>query len=528
MNVGETLLIGELQKGKLIAGHSGLHRKVNFVEVLEVPEVSSWITPGVLMMTTFYSTKDEPEMQIKVISDLIEKNAAGIVIKLGRFIEKLPKKVLELANEHDFPIISIPKDVSYIKILNPLYEKLFLEKQKKEQFLLNPLLEILDSESHSIEEVLNKMKDSLNLPIYIEDLEGRLLYASEDFMPDGWRKQVTIFSKPDYVDYKKIMYSWLKDFTENGYATMKIPGFRNRLLLPLTSQSQPFAILHMPHWNDIAMDYSNALKELSNRFSKLFMSNQLYQQRIRLNDMEVLENILKQVEMEDTKAVCIVHFSLPALTEQIYNTIYLIDYTSIIRKKLYNFVNQLSDSFTFTIFEKDNQFYALGYGEEADYPTMIAQWSKLLQAQNKPDENEIYRVAISPTIKSEKEIEDALHTVKKTLEIGTKIKPDEWVYTFEQLGIYEILFNLTSDEFTRSYANNLLAPLLDNQGELLKTLEVYLNENGNNSRSAEILFIHRRTLTNRIQKIEQLLNMNLEDSMNRFILRFCLLIKDLT
>lgn len=91
------------------------------------------------------------------------------------------------------------------------------------------------------------------------------------------------------------------------------------------------------------------------------------------------------------------------------------------------------------------------------------------------------------------------------------------------MGIYQFLLNLIDDPFAKQYALNFLAPLLeDKKNDLLKTLEVYLQENGNVSKSAEILFIHRRTMTYRLKKIEQLLNIDLNNSENRFILIFCL------
>jgi DNA-binding PucR family transcriptional regulator len=526
MIVEEALKIGELKKGKIIAGSNGVHREVRNAEVLEVPEVSKWITPGVLMMTTFYSVKDDPAKQINIIENLIRKDAAGIIIKLGRFIEELPEEVIEMADEHNFPIISIPREVSYIKVLNPLYEKLYTERQKRDKIQLNPLLAIVDSALNSIEEGLNKMKDIVDCPVYIEDMEGRLLYHSNDVKSDGWRRDWTIFSQPDFSDYLKQIDSWKKDFSQNGFAVMKIPGYRNRLLIPLTSHSHSFAILHIPHTNKLKIDYSSGLHELSHKFSKLFMSDQLYQQSIRLNDKETLEKLLKELETGGLKKLInIVYFNLPTVIDGEYAFSYLIDYAIPIRNKLRSIVKQLTN-LDILIFERNNRFYALVYGGTDTYSDMVNRWTEVLKEFNKNENNETLRIAISPPIKSVNDLDKAIHIVRKTLEIGMKIKAEEWVYTFDKLGIYEILINLTNDEFTLTYVNDVLAPL-NNQSELLKTLEVYLNENGNISRSAELLFIHRRTLTYRLQKIEKTLNVNLDNSMTRFILQFCLLIKDL-
>ncbi|GGB52924.1 hypothetical protein GCM10011409_33140 [Lentibacillus populi] len=115
------------------------------------------------------------------------------------------------------------------------------------------------------------------------------------------------------------------------------------------------------------------------------------------------------------------------------------------------------------------------------------------------------------------------------MEIGCKVRPEENIYTHDQLGIYEILFKLSSDPFVQKYTENVLNPLLQAQhSDLLETLQVYLNENGNVSKTSEKLFVHRRTLTYRLQKIQELINMDLNDANHRFVLRFCIKIKDLS
>ena len=138
-------------------------------------------------------------------------------------------------------------------------------------------------------------------------------------------------------------------------------------------------------------------------------------------------------------------------------------------------------------------------------------------------------VAVGPVMKNSSHFEGNIRSVDKTMEIGHKLMPEETFYTYDKLGIYEILINLTSDTLVQTYIHGVLNPLLHSKGkELLETLEVYLNENGNVSKASEKLYIHRRTLTYRIQKIQELLNMNIDNPESRFILRFCLNIIELS
>ncbi|WP_224653865.1 PucR family transcriptional regulator ligand-binding domain-containing protein, partial [Escherichia coli] len=115
--VREALKIGELANSTIVAGHKGVGRPITSIEVMEVPEVISWVTPGILVMTTFYSIRHDERKQVEIVRTLIDKEAAGIVIKLGRFVDSIPLDMIAIANEKDFPIIIIPKSVSYINVL---------------------------------------------------------------------------------------------------------------------------------------------------------------------------------------------------------------------------------------------------------------------------------------------------------------------------------------------------------------------------------------------------------------------------
>ena len=65
-------------------------------------------------------------------------------------------------------------------------------------------------------------------------------------------------------------------------------------------------------------------------------------------------------------------------------------------------------------------------------------------------------------------------------------------------------------------ARRLLAPLaLDAGGSLRETLEAYLRLSGNSREMCEELFIHRNTLSYRLRKIEDLLQLDLSDGQIR-------------
>lgn len=134
--------IGRLREGKVVAGEKGLNRIVSYVDILEVPDAINWLRGEELLLTTGYAIKDRPDIQEKLVLELARLNAAGIVIKLNRFLDNIPEKMIEKANEVNLPIIQIPPDIPYIEITHPLLKEILL-RQNREKFINETLKEIL-------------------------------------------------------------------------------------------------------------------------------------------------------------------------------------------------------------------------------------------------------------------------------------------------------------------------------------------------------------------------------------------------
>ena len=103
---------------------------------------------------------------------------------------------------------------------------------------------------------------------------------------------------------------------------------------------------------------------------------------------------------------------------------------------------------------------------------------------------------------------------------------DGHVMRFDKLGIYQLLAEIPDQLRVRQFAVSHLEPLLDHDlktgKDFLRTLEVYLNCNCNMNQTAQQLYIHRNTLSYQIERIEALLDADLEDAETRNMLFNCL------
>ena len=87
------------------------------------------------------------------------------------------------------------------------------------------------------------------------------------------------------------------------------------------------------------------------------------------------------------------------------------------------------------------------------------------------------------------------------------------------LGAFQLLLSLQDDEALRLYCDSVLGPLEDATGdygdELIRSLEAFIECNGQWEAAARRLYCHRHTLRYRIRKVEELTGRSLSSARDR-------------
>jgi purine catabolism regulator len=93
------------------------------------------------------------------------------------------------------------------------------------------------------------------------------------------------------------------------------------------------------------------------------------------------------------------------------------------------------------------------------------------------------------------------------------------VATYKDLGSFQLLLSLQDDEALRLFCDSILAPIETSEGhyggELMRSLEAFIEENGQWERAAKRLFCHRHTLRYRIRRVEELTGRDLHSARDR-------------
>lgn len=132
-----------------------------------------------------------------------------------------------------------------------------------------------------------------------------------------------------------------------------------------------------------------------------------------------------------------------------------------------------------------------------------------------------------------------LRTISYTLKTGCAltIKNHQCTTTskiflhFEDLGIYNLLMSITDKEVFKDYYNDTLGELIEydknNDSNILEVLKYYLENNGSVQKTAEHFYVHRNSINYRLNKVQDILDMDISDLDNRIQLRLAFMVRDM-
>jgi len=121
---------------------------------------------------------------------------------------------------------------------------------------------------------------------------------------------------------------------------------------------------------------------------------------------------------------------------------------------------------------------------------------------------------------------DAYREASQALSMATRLNEKTPLY-FGDLSVYRLLFQLENNEELEAFCREVLGPLMDYEGagDLLETLDAFCDRLGNLSQTAEKLFIHRNSLLYRMERIQQLAGIDMNNPDTRLAVHLALKIR---
>jgi purine catabolism regulator len=115
---------------------------------------------------------------------------------------------------------------------------------------------------------------------------------------------------------------------------------------------------------------------------------------------------------------------------------------------------------------------------------------------------------------------------RRALETAQRFGRQGDVIAFEDLGVYRLLFHVTDPLELRGFIDQVLGPLIDydqrHSADLVRTLDTFLGRNGNLQSTARELNLHVNSVTYRLQRIQSIAGLDLEQSEDRLLAQVAL------
>lgn len=230
--VSDILTRRHFEQAVVVAGEEGLHRIVKWVHVVEVTNIRNLLNGDELILSTGVAWKDDEELFVSILNQLVETNAAGLCIEIGTYLSEIPSAAITLADKKKFPIIIFQKEVPFVEITQDIHttiinnqyrkisdlRKLFIEEKKRmEEF--EWLYGWLDGE-HPLESINEYL---LEKGMKLKSTEGVVLLT-----------KMQTFNETSNQDLTYINFLFRSVFEQNGFAVFSVEK-RNELIFILVN-----------------------------------------------------------------------------------------------------------------------------------------------------------------------------------------------------------------------------------------------------------------------------------------------------
>jgi len=162
----KNIVENQLLRGvKMVSGFSGESNVISWVNVMEILDYPNSVQREELLVTTGYKLENQLLFS-NLIETLKNNGVSGIAIQTGYYIDEIPSYIISDSNRLGFPVLEIPKKLTFSEILHILIQKINTSKFDND---------ISDEITKSIYQYLN---DSLKkyIPILFDEDTNKVSY----------------------------------------------------------------------------------------------------------------------------------------------------------------------------------------------------------------------------------------------------------------------------------------------------------------------------------------------------------------
>lgn len=515
VTIRDLLILPSLRKARVVAGEKGLSRIVSSISVLEYAEPtilqdelfnSSQFYGSELVITAFFSVKNDIEAQCSSIRRLHTVGEVGLILYyVGIVLPSISQKVIDLADELEFPLICMPENRKDLRYSEVIYEvmKAIIKDQKEDTYLVGEMLErisLLPTHQRSMDTVLRMLRDRLTCSFFL--LDSNLVTMNLANWPTNGN-----------IDLAQVFAYYENDIH-------KIPEEAEMIVLQQTTSiacskirnenTQPMYLLCIKENGVLQMDMCRQATEIVQLFVNIWSKKHGNVGREELINAILNDEPVKMRRLADILHIDVgsIHSMLLLLPEKpIGNGKKLKDFNKRIQNKVKSYIE---DNCLVSMTGIYNDVLVVFTGEEqikGSYDMMTA----VLMEDLKKSGEEVILVS-NLGLNNTREVRNAYITCVNNIKDARCIFPDMYAITLQAVRFTEACKEIIScgeDQIDNTLS--VLRPISDMEEELnqelMRTLEIYLlDANMSVIRTSELMFVHKNTIKYRINKLNERFN----------------------
>jgi len=533
------LTVGDLLRDldvRLVAGERGLHLPVRWVHISELLDPTPWLSGGELLLTTGMQL-DTPAQAREYAARLADHHLAGLGFGTGFKHATVPEALLEVAAEREFPVFEVPYEVPFIAVTEAAFTQLVNEQYAvlRRALAAQERLERIVLSERGLDALVGALATLIGAAVVVFDARGEPL-------------QQHAFRRPIEPDALAALRDEVRERARRREARAFMPSLvegNQGIALPVAADGTPrpggSGPGRAPEAWLVAIKDAGPLSD----FDRLTLH-----QAVTIVALELLRSRVAG----DTER---------RLAGDVLDAIVSGELTgSELARRLGPF--GLSDRVAAIVLRRAGEGRGAGTSVETALwaalreeaaPALVASVGALACAlvPGGVSEDELFalgdRVAAAAGIElggdvrvgigravSAVDARRSFHEARCALEAlalgeavpenGNGLVPSvsvsedrPRVATYKDLGSFQLLLSLQDDEALRLFCDSILGPIEASEGpyggELMRSLEAFIEENGQWERAARRLYCHRHTLRYRIRRVEELTGRNLGSARDR-------------
>lgn len=520
----------------------GLNQPIKNVSIIEVEDVDRICYDGELLLTSLKVYKKMSEQDFLACLDrLCQKQICGFIVKrrIERKTDEKYYKILEtFCDYHQLTLIEIPIKqkfwglAKYIMghIFTPQMAQLKYFKLTHDNFT-NILLKV-DNGHDVSKKILHLIEDMIENPVTLYYSNLYCFSSTEDNVPELIFEENLKPYNPNIITKFKYMKQ-IKDGINQYIVKIDLLN-KIEIYLMISEKNKPLTTLdYMALENAIiTLQYSFIVSYTQNEIKKKYQRDLGYSMLNGLLNDKQMDAFSHIMQLDDSAYYCVVSFhTIDKNKEQVYTNEQL-DEVGIIEGEISKLIDDMR---IYRNLDQIVYIHEMGKKEtKANFRNKMEKLYKSVDKQIKHRKSNInFQIGIGKIVKGYRHLKDSYLDSKKAIESIDVIRllmgnNDLSVVDCSKLGFFKIFENMQDREQLLEYVPESLVLLMrnDNQhnGELIKTLQTYLDHNQSTKKTADTMYVNYRTITYRLDKIKDITGIDFDNSGEMLAIRNGLMI----